>query len=106
VTAGYVTITNSGEVHDQLSSIRAEGVAKIEIHKMTRFENGLMGMKPLHYLRIPAGETVLFEGGGDHLMLSGVCSPLKEGDRILVIFTFLRAGEIPVLVQVARRPPF
>ncbi|MFL2770363.1 MAG: copper chaperone PCu(A)C [Rhodospirillaceae bacterium] len=105
VTAGYLTITNSGEVSDQLSSIRAEGVAKIEIHKMTLSENGMMGMKPLYDLRIPAGETVLFEGGSDHLMLSGVSSPLKEGDRILVIFTFLRAGEIPVLFQVSRRPP-
>lgn len=106
VTAGYATLTNSGAVDDQLLSVTADGVAKTEVHTTIRGDNGMMRMRPVHDLVIPAGEDVVFEGGGDHLMLTGIASPLKEGDEITLTFIFELAGEVSVVARVARRDPF
>jgi copper(I)-binding protein len=106
VTAGYVTIANTGETDDRLLSVRAEGVAKAEVHRTTTGEGGIMRMRLVAVLEIPAGEKAVFKGGGDHLMLTGIATPLKEDEEILLTLTFEHAGEVAVVARVARRDPF
>ena len=106
VAAGYVTIVNTGETDERLIGVRAAGVAKAEVHRTTTGEGGVMRMRPVAVLEIPAGGNLAFEGGGDHLMLTGIATPLKEDEEILLTLTFEHAGEVAVVARVARRDPF
>ena len=65
-----------------------------------------MRMRLVAVLEIPAGEKAVFKGGGDHLMLTGIATPLKEDEKILLTLTFQNAGEVAVVARVARRDPF
>ena len=60
--------------------IRAESslAEVVEIHSMT-MENDVMKMRMLEELPIPAGQTVLLEPGGYHLMLFDLKQPLEAG---------------------------
>jgi hypothetical protein len=50
----------------------------VELHSMTS-ENGMMTMREVKTIELPAGKTVSLGKSGYHLMLNGLKSPLKEG---------------------------
>lgn len=106
VTAGYVVIENTGDEDDKLLGVKTSVADKSEVHRTSMSEAGVMRMRPAPELLIPAGETVEFKSGGDHIMLMGVRTPLKAGDFIDLTLTFERAGEVTVTTQVSRRNPF
>nr|NKB45877.1 copper chaperone PCu(A)C [Alphaproteobacteria bacterium] len=80
--------------------------AKTEMHQTKMAEGGVMSMRPVVELEIPAGQTVSFRSGGDHLMLSGITAPLKAGDFIDLTLIFQVAGDVVVTAQVLRRNPY
>ena len=106
VTAGYLVIENRGAREDRLLSVHTAAAAKTEMHQTTMGEGGVMRMRPMADLPIPAGQTVAFRSGGDHLMLSGITTPLKAGDFIDLTLSFEVAGDIVVSAEVARRNPY
>jgi copper(I)-binding protein len=53
----------------------------VEIHHMTH-ENGLMKMRAINFIALPAGKTVDLEKSGNHLMLLKLQHPLKTGDSV------------------------
>jgi copper(I)-binding protein len=57
---------------------------------------GMMGMRPIDSLTLPAGEEVALEPGGYHIMLIDLAEPIEEGDTVPVTLTFENAGEIEV----------
>ncbi|HKL62085.1 MAG TPA: copper chaperone PCu(A)C [Woeseiaceae bacterium] len=67
-TAGYFVLVNAGGDDLVLESVSAGGVARAEIHE-TRMADGVMRMRELDVVTIPAGETLAFAPGGLHLML-------------------------------------
>ena len=58
-----------------------------EIHSMA-LENGVMKMRAVDSLALPAGKTVELRPGGYHVMLLDIAQPLKEGDSIPMVLTF------------------
>ncbi len=106
VTAGYLTIENQGSQSDRLIGVAAPVAAKTEVHTTLMGEGGIMRMRPVEAVDIPAGESVALEAGKDHLMLSGIKSGLKEGEVIDLILTFEKAGKVEVQADVARRNPY
>ena len=63
------------------------GVAKAaEIHTMS-MENGVMKMRQLEDLPLPAKQPVKLGPGGDHLMLFNLKKPLKAGEEIPLTLT-------------------
>lgn len=57
-------------------------VAKtVELHSMTT-ENGMMKMREVKTIELPAGKRVNLGESGYHLMLDGLKAPLKEGDTV------------------------
>ena len=45
--------------------------------------DGQMTMAPLASVPLPAGEAVLFEAGGKHIMLNDLAAPLVEGQTFV-----------------------
>ncbi len=66
----------------------ASPVAKIvEIHEMKDDGGGVMKMKAIDKLPLPAGRPVELKPGGYHVMLFDLKQPLKEGDIVPLTLT-------------------
>src|SRR5260370_1239059 len=93
VAGGYLTIENKGSAPDRLIGGSADVADKVQVHEMAT-NNGVMTMRPLDKgLAIEPGKTVKLAPGGHHLMLQGLKSPLKQGDKGPVTLEFEKAGK-------------
>lgn len=61
---------------------------------------GSMTMREIGSLELPAGETVVLEPGGYHVMLLDLVEPLEIGQTIDLTLTFEQAGERTVVAEV------
>lgn len=52
-----------------------------EIHTMS-MENGVMKMRPIPQLELPAGKTVELKPGGYHVMMIDIVHPLAAGETV------------------------
>src|SRR5262249_27128385 len=97
-TAAYLSIANDGRQDDRLLKV-ATPLATAELHSMTNV-NGMMQMREMDALDVPAGKTVKFAPGGNHVMIMGLKSPLKDGDTLPLTLTFEHAGDVAVEARV------
>ena len=67
-------------------------------------ENGVVKMRPVETLAIPAGDTALLQPGGLHMMLLGAKQSIAAGEEFPLFLIFERAGEIEVPVMVDHVP--
>jgi len=101
VGGGFLTIENTGEEDDRLVSATSGVAGETQIHEMA-MEGDVMRMRQLaDGLVIPAGETVVLEPGGFHLMFMGLNQAFIEGDTVAVTLTFEKAGTVELLLPVA-----
>ncbi len=67
-------------------------IAKVsEIHTMS-LDNGVMRMRAIPSVPVPAGKTVQLEPGGNHVMLLELTGPLQEGSSVPLTLTFSDAA--------------
>lgn len=95
----YMTIRNAGDRPDRLLAVRTDVSKKAELHTHLN-EGGVMKMRPVEAIEVPAGGMAMLKPGGDHVMLMGLSAPLKEGDSFPLILEFEHAGAITVTVTV------
>lgn len=104
--AAYLTVVNQGGA-DRLVSVSSSVATTVELHTHLH-EDGVMRMRSVSNVDIPAGGRVVLEPGGYHIMLIGLKGPLKEGRRIPLTLVFEKAGsmdvEAVVLAAGARGP--
>ena len=65
-----------------------------------RVKNGVMEMRQLESLELPAKQTVKLEPGGLHIMLLDLKRPLKPGDKVPLRLTLQRADRSKTVVEV------
>lgn len=100
VAGAYLTIMNHGADDDRLISATAPVSNEVQIHTMDH-KDGVMTMRQLpDGLPIPAGETVVLEPGGLHLMLMGLTGALEKGQSVTIELVFERAGAVPVTFDI------
>lgn len=73
MTAAFLMISNRGEQNCKLIAASSSYAKKIEFHTHLHID-GMMKMRPVKDVDVPAGSTVAFKPGGLHLMLFGVKS--------------------------------
>lgn len=71
----------------------------VEIHEMKMTE-GVMEMRALDTLDIPADKLIDLKPGGKHIMLMQVKAPIKKGDKVLLTLTFEDAAKRAIVVNV------
>jgi len=103
VGAGFVTIGNSGPA-DRLLGIACACSQSAELHSMA-MEGGVMKMRKLEAIDIPAKGKVALEPGGLHLMLIGLKAPLAEGQEVPLELRFDKAGVVKTVLKVKARVP-
>lgn len=88
-TAVYVELTNNGSTDTALVGASADFAADYELHEMAEVD-GVLEMQPLdpQSIELPAGETVVLEPGGLHVMAMGLTTELAEGDVVQVTLEF------------------
>ncbi|WP_020650954.1 copper chaperone PCu(A)C [Solimonas variicoloris] len=80
VAGGYATFRNDGDAPRRVLSVTVEPAlaASAAIHSMSH-EGGVMRMREVDSLELPAHGSVSLAPGGLHLMLMGLKQPLTAG---------------------------
>ena len=89
---------NDGAV-DWLRSATAAVSSSVELHSMS-MDGGMMRMRRIDAIELPAGATVMLEPGGLHMMFVGLKAPLRAGESFPLELRFEKAGKVLVQVRV------
>lgn len=92
--AGYMKLENQGKA-DRLLSASSEVSEALELHQHVH-DNGVMRMRKIDSIALPAKETIELKPQGLHLMFIRLKKPLVEGERFTVTLHFEKAGKVPV----------
>jgi copper(I)-binding protein len=94
----YLRVDNRGPA-DRLVSARSPMAQSVEMHEM-RMAGEVMQMREIRSIEVPSNQPLVLQPGGLHLMLVGLKSPLKNGDRFPLTLKFEKAGEVTVEIVV------
>ncbi len=97
IAAAYFLLNNHGPA-DRLLSVDSPISDRVEIHTHLN-ENGVMKMRRLEALDIPAGQEVVFKPGGFHIMLFNVQVP-EDQDDVSLTLNFENAEPITVIAEM------
>ena len=98
VGGAYFVVMNSGS-EDKLLRIDSPVATTAAMHQMS-MNGGIMQMRPVESVRVPAHGQVQFTPEGLHVMLMGLKQPLAEGQHFPMTLVFQNAGSIHVDVVV------
>ena len=79
VGAAYLTLSSAEDVTLVYAETARAGT--VEMHSMT-MQNGIMKMRSMEELPVPAGKPVKLAPGGLHLMLFELPAPFKAGEQV------------------------
>ena len=99
VSAAYFTITSEQNV--TLTQVRSDAAGTTQMHNTTQAD-GVMRMRQLDRVALPAGKSIHFAPGGMHLMLLELKKRLQLGGTVLLDFILVDdAGGQTVVQAVA-----
>lgn len=81
----------------RLVGVSSPACKTVELHSMTH-QNGMMKMREVRFIELPAGKRVNLGESGYHLMLSGLKAPLNAGDSVPLTLQ-IKTGNKP-MVQI------
>jgi len=85
VLAGYARLSNDSDQPLHIDAVDGADFGSVEMHQMS-MAGGMMQMRPLTGLDVPAHGSTILADGGKHLMLMNPKHPFKAGDRSLLGF--------------------
>jgi copper(I)-binding protein len=95
--AGYMVVQGGAQA-DALVSASSPSAERVEMHSMST-DGGVMRMRAEPSIAIPAGQSVAFQPGGNHLMLFGLDPRLKPGERVQLTLRFQSGATVNVQAQ-------
>jgi copper(I)-binding protein len=89
----------------ELKRIESDAAEYVEVHHM-QMREGVMRMRQIEALKLPAGKEIELAPGGVHLMLIELKKPLKAGEAVplKIIFSGPDEKDVEVLVNAPVRP--
>lgn len=98
-TAGMVDATITSKQPARLIGAVSAVSSSVELHSMTH-EGGMMKMREVPAIELPAGKPVNLGESGYHLMLIGLKSPLKAGATVPLTLKVQTADKRMVNVEM------
>lgn len=99
--AAFMEITNHAGEADRLVAAASPIAERVELHTHIEDGEGIMRMLEVEGgFEVPAGETILLQRGGMHVMFLGLTGEMAQGDMVDLTLTFEKAGEIELEVPV------
>ena len=86
-SAMFMQLQNSGDKAIALVSAASPAAQVVELHTHTN-DNGVMRMRRVPEIEIPAGQTTVLQPGGLHVMLIGLQQKLEVGGEVEVRLEF------------------
>lgn len=103
VLAGYARVVNDGTAAVRILAAHGADFESVVLHEM-RMDQGMMRMRALESIEVPAHGSVAFVPGGTHLMLNAPKRALRIGDETVVEFR-IAGGESFSATLVVRESP-
>lgn len=103
-SAAFMTFHNQGESDASIVFAHSNVSEVTELHTHTDVD-GVMQMRQIDAIDIPAGELTELKPGGLHIMLIGLTQNLAEGDHVDLTLTFADGTEKQVMVPVQHVMP-
>ncbi|GGF06931.1 hypothetical protein GCM10011611_10530 [Aliidongia dinghuensis] len=97
IGAAYLTVTAAAD--DRLVGAASPVAATVQIHQHT-MEGGVMKMRQVDAVPLPAGQAVTLSPGGYHIMLIDLKAPLVAGQSFPLTLTFEKAGTVETSVAI------
>ena len=98
--SGGAFMVISSERNAMLIGAETPAARQVEIHEM-KSEGGVMKMRPVSKLELPAGKSVELKPGGYHLMLIGLKKPLQAGDKLPITLKLKREDQTISRIEVS-----
>jgi len=96
--AGMIDLTITSAQAARLIGASSPAAKTTELHTMVH-ENGMMKMREVKEIELPAGKQVNLGKAGFHLMLIGLKAPLKAGEMVPVTLNIQVSKETPVKIE-------
>jgi copper(I)-binding protein len=103
VMGGYMEIENKTDKPISITSASCPDFETVEIHEMS-MSGGMMKMRQIEKLDVPAHGKVELQPGGYHLMLIKPKKPFKKGDTLTVTLHTENSYSKAVKMEVKERP--
>jgi hypothetical protein len=92
ISAAFMTVHNDDMSDHKIVSASSPAAKTVELHTHTH-ENGMMKMRQVPDIAIPAGGDTFLKPGGLHIMLIGLTQELKKDVPVSVIIKFEDGSE-------------
>jgi len=96
-SGAFMGLKSSSDV--RLVGASSPAAKVVEIHEMST-SDGVMRMRAIEGLPLPAGKSVELKPGGYHVMLIDLVKPLVPGEQVPISLTFLAADGRKSTVEV------
>lgn len=98
-SAVFLAFNNASDSDIALTSITSNIAKNIELHKHTQ-KDGMMEMRQVEKIIIPAKGSVELKPGGYHIMLIGLTKKIKSGDKVNLTLEFSDNSNQKITVEV------
>jgi copper(I)-binding protein len=103
--AVYISLTNGTKASDRLVGASTPRAKSVELHSMS-MAGDIMRMREVEAIEVKPGQKIeMRPSSGFHLMLNGLASPLKPGDKFPLVLRFEKSGTAKVEVVVEEPKP-
>lgn len=100
-SAAFMLIRNHGDEDRHLVAAESDVSNVTELHNHIN-DNGVMRMRQVPQITVPAKGAVELKPGSFHVMLIGLKQPLKEGDPVQVQLTFDDDSQQMIAIKAKR----
>lgn len=103
-SAAFMTLVNDSMTAYKLKSASSPVAETVELHTHTN-NNGVMEMRKIDEIEIPAGGKVELKPGGLHIMLIGLKQELKVGEEVEITLNYADGSSEKVEAEIKEVTP-
>lgn len=100
--AAYMKVHNMGDAADSIVAATTPLADRVEIHTHS-MTDGVMRMRKIEAIDLPAKVVTELKPGGLHLMIFGLKRLVKKGEMIPITLTLKEAGQVEVNARVGAK---
>ncbi len=100
--AAYMKIHNMAETADKIVAASSPLADRVELHTHS-MDDGVMRMRQVEEIALPAKGHTELKPGGLHLMIFGLKREVKKGEMLPLKLTFKEAGEVEIMAKVGNK---
>jgi copper(I)-binding protein len=100
-SASFMMLNNSSDQDRALVAAKSPAAKVVELHTHTMVD-GMMQMRQVPQIDLPAGKMVELKPGGLHVMMIGLTQDLKPGSSVPVTLTFDDGSETTIEAPVKK----